>query len=77
MERSIQESLKDLGVKRGPTPDQFAERTLLSESAPGSYEAENLTLHDNRVLNYCVDFRLHTFYLSHFANVTYKHMQGL
>ncbi len=41
MSLSIQERLKDLRVERGLTLEEFAERTHLSKSALGSYEAED------------------------------------
>ena len=41
MELSIQERLKDLRVERGLTLEQLADRTHLSKSALGSYEAED------------------------------------
>ena len=41
MALSIQERLKDLRVERGLTLEQLAERTHLSKSALGSYEADD------------------------------------
>ena len=38
---TIQERLKDLRVERGPTLEQLAEQTGLSESALGKYEADD------------------------------------
>ncbi len=41
MSLSIQERLRDLRVERGLTLEQLAEKTNLSKSALGSYEADD------------------------------------